>query len=157
MSYNREDFDRIKTEYESKKRNAIADAEARMAKIHLQYPDVKAIDDQLRATGMNIMREAMKGKEGLEERIKALEENNLALQEKRKTVLKSHGLPADCTDPKYECKECSDTGYIGVKMCDCFKKALAKSAFVSSGHMPHHYQVLLQLFEKYILLYRLIF
>ena len=133
MSYKREDFDRIKTEFENKKINAIADAEARTAVIHQKYPEIKAIDDKLSTTGINIMSEAMKGKDGLQERIKAIEEENLALQKERKALLAKYGLPADCTDIKYQCPDCSDTGYIGLKMCHCFKEALAKCALNSSG------------------------
>ena len=133
MSYKREDFDRIKTEFENKRINAIADAEARTADIHKKYPEIKAIDDKLSATGINIMSEAMKGKNGLEERIKAIEEENLALQEERKKLLAKYGLPADCTDIKYHCPDCSDTGYKGLKMCRCFKAELAKCALNSSG------------------------
>lgn len=133
MSYKREDFDRIKTEFENKRINAIADAEARTAVIHKKYPEIKAIDDKLSSTGINIMNEAMKGKDGLEERIKAIEEDNLALQEERKSLIAKLGLPADCTDIKYQCPDCSDTGYKGLKMCHCFKAELAKCALNSSG------------------------
>ena len=50
MAYNRDNFVKLKTEYETKKRNAIADAEARTAVIHAKYPSVKEIDTRLRAT-----------------------------------------------------------------------------------------------------------
>lgn len=133
MSYKREDFDRIKTEFENKRINAIADAEARTADLHQKYPDIKAIDDKLRATSINIMNEAMKGKDGLEERIKSIEDNNLALQAERKALLQKYGLPVDCSDIKYQCPDCSDTGYIGLKMCHCFKAELAKCALNASG------------------------
>lgn len=133
MSSYRENFDKIKLQYETKKYNAIKDAEARTSVIHAQYPEIKAIDIELRATGVNIMREAMKGKEGLEERLRILEEKNVSLQKKRKELLKSLGLPEDCTDPRYECAKCTDTGFVGSKMCSCFKSALAKCAFETSG------------------------
>lgn len=133
MAYNRDDFVRIKQEYETKKKNAVADAEARTAAVHAQYGDIKEIDDKLRMTGLNILSESMKGKDGLAERIAAIEKTNAELCKKRAALLEKYGLPADCTDVKYECTKCSDTGYIGINMCDCFKAALAKSAYESSG------------------------
>ena len=133
MSTFSDNFDKIKTEYETKRANAIKDAEARTLTLHAQYPALKAIDGKLRATGINILGEAMKGKNGLEERLKALEEENLELQKQRKDLIEALGLPSDCTDPHYECKECSDTGYIGINMCRCFKAALAKCTFENSG------------------------
>lgn len=132
MAYN-DNYSKIKRDFENKKRNAIADAESRTAELHIKYPDIKAIDTELRATGINIMREAMKGKVGLEERIKKLENRNMLLQQNRAKLLASYGLPEDYTDPKYECPICTDTGYVGINMCQCFKAALAKSAFESSG------------------------
>ena len=133
MAYNRESFSEIKKLYETKKKNAIAEAEARLAVIHANYPDIKAIDDSLRMTGIKLMQEAMKGKAGLDERIAAVQEENERLQYERAELLKKHDLPADCTDAKYECSDCNDTGYIGIKMCHCFKSALAKRAFETSG------------------------
>ena len=133
MSSYRDNFNRIKNKYETKKRNAIADAEARTAVIHAQYPDIEEIDRELRSTGLKIMTEAMKGKEDLDKRLQRLEEQNTLLQKLRVEALKKHGLPADCTDPKYECPDCTDTGYIGINMCHCFKSALAKCAFENSG------------------------
>ncbi len=133
MASYRENFEKIKIQYETKKLNAIKDAEARTLAIHNEYPDIKAIDTELRTTGLSIMREATKGKEGLDERLKALEERNAELQQKRKALLKTHNLSEDCTDPHYECKDCTDTGYIGINMCHCFKAALSKCAFETSG------------------------
>ncbi len=133
MAYNRDNFVKIKKEYETKKRNAIADAEQRTANIHLQYPDIKEIDEKLRMTGVNIMQEAMKGREGLKERLQNLQNENTSLQEERKKLLSRHNLPLDITDVKYECTECNDTGYVGINMCKCFKAKLAKEAFETSG------------------------
>lgn len=133
MAYNRESFVQIKNAYETKKKNAIADAEAKLAVIHANYPDIKAVDEKLRQTGLRLMQESMKGKEGLEERIDAVRRDNMALQAERDALLKKHNLPLDCTDPIYECPDCKDTGYIGLNMCHCFKTALAKKAFETSG------------------------
>lgn len=133
MAGNREIFAKVKKEYETKKINAIADAEARKAAVHAKYPDIRAIDAELRMTGVNIMNEALKGKIGLKERMAALENKNIELQKERARLLEEHGLAHDCTDVKYECKQCSDTGYVGLNMCSCFKKAVSKLAFESSG------------------------
>ena len=133
MAYNRDNFVKIKREYENKKRNAIADAESRTAVIHAKYPEIQKIDLELRQTGINIMRETLKGKSGLEERIKSLQERNTFLQEERSKKFQKYGLSVDCTDVKYECTKCQDTGYVGIDMCDCFKNALAKlSCFVAN-------------------------
>ncbi len=133
MAYNRDSYARIQKEYETKHKNAIAAAEAKLIELHAMHPDLKAIDDKLRLTGVKIMQEAMKGKIGIEERIAVIQKENLALQAERNALLKKYGLPEDYTDPKYECKECNDSGFIGINMCRCFKSAMAKCAFENSG------------------------
>ncbi|MBR5315017.1 MAG: ATP-binding protein [Clostridia bacterium] len=133
MAYDRDSYSRIQKEYETKHKNAIADAENRLAEIHAQHPDIKSIDAQLRMTGIKLMQEAMKGKVGIEERIEAVQKENLALQAERATLLKKYSLPEDYTDPKYECTKCNDSGFVGINMCSCFKSALAKCAFENSG------------------------
>ncbi len=133
MAYNRDTFAQIRKEYETKRKNAISDADMRTSKLHEMYPDIAQIDEKLRLTGMKLMNEAMKGKDGLEQRIKDVENENLQLQSKRNILLQKHHLPLDITDVKYECQDCFDTGYIGINMCRCFKAALAKAAFETSG------------------------
>lgn len=133
MAYNRDNFVKIKNEYETKRKNAIADADAREMLIHAQYPDIAELDTKLRMTGAKLMKAALGGKDGLEERLEAVKIENLKLQNDRIALLKKHSLPLDVTDVKYECEKCFDTGYIGINMCSCFKSALAKAAFETSG------------------------
>ena len=53
----------------------------------------------------------------------------ITLQNKKADVLKSLGLPADYTEPKYVCVKCGDTGYIDGLMCDCAKKEAQRIAY----------------------------
>ena len=133
MAYNRDNFLQLKNEYENKRKNAVADAEARKAELHLRFNEIKKIDEKLQMTGINILSEAMKGKAGLDERIDALKKENEQLLAQRAEILKKNDIPEDYSDVKYECKDCSDTGYIGIKMCHCFKNALIKKNFESAG------------------------
>ena len=43
------------------------------------------------------------------------------------------GYPEDYTEVKYSCPHCSDTGFVDVKMCVCFREALLKENVKSSG------------------------
>ena len=58
-----------------------------------------------------------------------LKENNLALQEERRQLLASAGLPEDYLQPHYQCPKCEDTGYIDGRMCSCLKELLRKEAY----------------------------
>ncbi len=99
----------------------------------MQYPELEKIDRVLAETGLSILKEAAKGKEGLEERIEAIKEGNKSLLEARGAYLQSIGYPVDYTSVKYECEKCSDTGFVGTKMCDCLRRELVLAGYESSG------------------------
>jgi len=133
MGYNRENYMRIRAEYEGKNLRAKEAAKNRAEALYPSHPELKRIDLMLSQTGMSIFREATKGTAGLDERIAALRETNATLLEARGAYLESIGYPKDYTSVKYDCDKCSDTGFVGLKMCDCMKKALVTAGYESSG------------------------
>ena len=52
---------------------------------------------------------------------------------KQEFCLKRLGLNGTDIRPNYECKECSDTGYVEGHLCDCLKKEINKELFALSG------------------------
>jgi len=87
----------------------------------------------LSATGLRIMREALNGREGLDARIRKLEEGNNLLLEARREILRANGYPEDYSSVKYECEECQDVGFVNGKMCKCMRRALTLAGYESSG------------------------
>ena len=79
------------------------------------------------------MREALKGKEGLDVRIRKLEEGNNLLLEARREILRANGYPEDYSSVHYECEECQDIGFVNGKMCKCMRRALTLAGYESSG------------------------
>ncbi len=133
MAYNKENYARIRQEYADKNLRAKKASEARANELHMQYPELEKIDRVLAETGLSILKEAAKGKDGLEERIAAIRESNKSLLEARGAYLESIGYPADYTAVKYECEKCGDTGFIGTKMCECMRRELILAGYESSG------------------------
>jgi len=133
VGYNRENYRRIKHEYDGKNLRAKEEAYRKMKELHDKIPELKEIDSALSETGLRLFRESMNGREGLEERINAIRKENAEMQKARAECLEYHGFPIDYTDPKYECNECMDTGFIGTKICSCMKKKLILAGFESSG------------------------
>lgn len=133
MSYNKDNYIRIRQQYADKNLRAKNEAEARTRELHMQYPELEKIDRVLAETGLSILKEAAKGKEGLEERIEAIKQGNKSLLEARGAYLHSIGYPADYTAVKYECEKCSDTGFVGTKMCECLRRELVLAGYESSG------------------------
>lgn len=133
MAYNRENFLKIKEEFERKRAAHRAEADGRLRTLHERFPELCQIDAALSDTGRRVFEEIRKGKDGIDARMAALREENLELQAVRARFLTDHGYPADYTDVTYDCPICRDTGSVGTKMCDCFRRELAYAGYESSG------------------------
>jgi len=133
MGYNKENYRRIREEYATKHLIAEKAAEERRRAIHAQFPEVAAIDRKLARTGLDLMGASLADAATREARVAELREENRKLNDVRNRLLVAAGYPADYTDVKYDCPKCSDSGYVGIKMCDCMKKALTLAGFASSG------------------------
>ena len=133
MSYNKENYRRIRTAYQTKYLRAYEEADRRTAEVHAKSPEIAAIDRELSLTGAEIAMAAIGTGAEYAEKLAAVEAKNLALQEKRRALLTSLGYPADYTLPPYECPRCMDSGFVGTKMCDCMRRELVLAAYESSG------------------------
>ncbi len=133
MSYNRDNYIRIKNEFDGKYLRNRAAAEKRLEECHKMIPELVEVDNALAKIGMAIFEETMKGKDGLEQRLEVIRREMTELRRTRRELLEFNGLPADYTDIKPECTLCGDTGAIGTKMCECMKKALIEAGYESSG------------------------
>ncbi len=134
MGYNRDNYRRIRQEYDGKNLRAKEAAEDRRRELHDRFPDIAELDSALSLTGLELMQAASRcrGAE-LEQEIARIRKNNRELQEARRSLLEAHGYPADYTAVRYECAECMDTGFVGARMCRCMKKKLIFAGYESSG------------------------
>lgn len=126
--YTRENYALAKAEIEKRRLDAISTAEERNQDLALESDEIRAIDKELSGTGLLLFRTACMGED-----IEPIKERNLALQEKRRAILVKLGYPEDYTDVHYTCKACSDTGFVGTKMCACLKQLLIMKNIQSSG------------------------
>lgn len=108
-------------------------ADRRTAQACAMDSRIAEIDKELSETGMKIFAAALSGEENRDAAYKKLETRLNILKAEKKDRLVALGLPEDYTDVKYECEACSDTGYVGIKMCSCLKKALIKQSYKNSG------------------------
>ncbi|MBR2354200.1 MAG: ATP-binding protein [Clostridia bacterium] len=132
MSYNREDYVRIKAEFAQKSIAARRRADARQMELYGRIPEVIEIDRLLSKTGREIMAVIAKGGD-VEKGIADIREKNEILQKERGELLRKNGYPENYSDVQYECKKCDDTGYVDTKMCDCMRRALVLAGYESSG------------------------
>ncbi len=132
MGYNKENYKRIRAMYETKSFRAQEEADERRNELYLSIPTLRQLDERLSSFGLRIMKCALDAGE-TEEGIAALRAENERIKEERRQLLRKNGFPEDYTDPKYECDKCRDSGYVGIKMCDCMRRALVMEGMRSSG------------------------
>ena len=126
--YTRENYALSKAEIEKRRLDAIATAEERNAMLAIESSEIREIDKELSGTGLLLFKTACMGGD-----IEAIRKRNTELNAKRRQVLVKLGYPEDYTDVHYTCKTCSDTGFVGTKMCTCLKQLLITKNIQSSG------------------------
>ena len=132
MGYNKNNFKRIREEYQTKCFRARAVADERKEELYREIEGLRELDQRLSSFGLRIMQTAIaQGNTG--EGIAKLREENEKITAARAELLRIHGFPADYSDPQYECTKCGDTGYVGIKMCSCMRKQLIEAGMASSG------------------------
>ena len=133
MSYNKDDYIKVRNEFETKYQRARGEAEARTFEVHALIPEIVEIDRVLSGTGMDIMAVIGSADPDKEGQVKRLEQRNNELIARRNALLVAHGFTEDYTDVRYDCPACGDTGYTESGMCACMKRAISAQAYNSSG------------------------
>lgn len=133
MGYSKKNVTAVYEEFERRRDEHKAQQQDRLYEVYSRLPEIKDIDKELSHVGVDIFGATMQGKEGLQERLRALQERNEALQARRAELLIDAGYDATYTDLKYDCPLCLDSGYVDAKMCACLKNALTLKGYESSG------------------------
>jgi DNA replication protein DnaC len=122
-------IERAKAEITRRRESARAEADGRAEILRSESSEIAKIDAELSTTGLQLMKAACYGGD-----ISAVRERNKALQNRRREIILSLGYPADYTDLKYTCPDCSDTGFIdGTKTCHCLKELIIKGRIEASA------------------------
>ena len=87
--------------------------------IYARIPEISDIDIQLRRQMVDLMGLVLDRSENAPAKIRALEEDNLALQAQRAELLVENGYPMDYLDDIYNCRKCRDTGVYNGQPCSC--------------------------------------
>ena len=133
MAYSAKNVEAVLEDFERRRTNNSIAQGQRLIEVYKKCPEIKDIDNEFAHVGLSIFSTAMKGKEGLEERLKELQDRYESLQLRRAELLQNLGYEKDYTDLHYDCPRCQDTGYQGTKMCSCLKSALTLKGYESSG------------------------
>jgi len=107
---------------------------SKQKEIYSAHPDVKQLESDMNSFGIRAVRAAAGGDKASAEVIHAQYED---IEHKYLELIKKYNLSSDDFEVQYECRACSDTGYIGAEICPCVHD-LAKNEISSrmSGEMP---------------------
>lgn len=108
-------LDRIRTDNET-------EHQLRLAAAYAARPEIRRCEEEMRAQMTELVRITLAREADGAEKIEKLKEENLALQARRRELLRSLGHEADWLDPIVSCKKCGDSGVYGGGVCDCLKK-----------------------------------
>ena len=123
-----ETYNKVKEMLDGRRVKARLEADRRAEAVRRLSAEIAKIDEELSGTGLLIFKTACAGED-----IEPLKERNLALNCRRREILKSLGYPEDYTEVKYTCSLCGDTGFVDIKMCKCFRELLTLEGIKASG------------------------
>lgn len=126
MAYEGKILSRALQRFEEDKRDREDRARDRREAVFQRQPRLREIDGELRATMSRILSTALRKGTDPQAAVEALKKQNLGLQEERRLLLESLGLPADCLEDKPACPLCQDTGWREGRMCRCLKAYCAR-------------------------------
>ena len=96
---------------------------ARQREIYARLPQIRSIDLRMQNQMRELASIALRRDGAAKQALKALEEENLALQARRAELLAAAGYPETYTDDIYSCPDCRDRGYFpDGRMCACLKR-----------------------------------
>lgn len=119
MSYTTETYDKAQTILDRRKERATLEAQSRIDEISNEIPELKTIQIKLAQVGLNISKAFLTSKNPQAE-IDKLRIESLALQDRKKKILKENGYSEDALSIKYTCPACEDTGFINGRRCKCY-------------------------------------
>lgn len=132
-------INRILREYDSRQLRSRRELEERRIEIYAAIPEIEAIDRRLASGSIALARQLLNADTPLQpsaisaSATEGLAEDNRRLSAEKQHLLSSHGYPPDYLDPRYQCPDCRDTGYIGVRKCHCFRQAMVDLLYGQSG------------------------
>lgn len=116
-------------EYNEKRNKAIAIAERKKFELLEVNPKLAELDQQLSKISLDTSKALLKAEPDQKEKLlKNLEKQSNSLIKEKNSILKKLSKSTSYLSPKFECKECEDTGYISLDgktiMCNCLKQKI---------------------------------
>lgn len=118
MAYPSEYYSIAKRELDRRREKATLSAQSQETELLSEIPELSQIKSRLAQIGFNISKVFFMNSDKKAE-IEKLANESLELQKKRDELLEKHGYSSDALEVHYSCPHCSDTGFIGERLCKC--------------------------------------
>lgn len=122
MAYDGKLLARARAGLERRREESQEELRRRTELAYARRPELRQIDALMRGHMAELVRLTLSRRPDLAQRLKALKEENLALQAKKTELLAELGHPADHLEPSYFCPLCQDTGVYRGGVCSCLEK-----------------------------------
>ncbi len=113
-------YDSIMRSYEEKQRIARHRLEEHIKTVYQTIPAYEKLDKLVASTSIEHGRRLLGGDA---QALSDLKQRLKELSKQKASLLCQNGFSADYLSPVYECAQCSDTGYIDGRKCNCFREA----------------------------------
>lgn len=120
MALTNAQYDELMRSYQKKQWQAHHLAAQKKQELYHALPALAQIDDQIGSISVRRAKEYISGNEAA---LSGLDDTIAQLTAKKLNILKEAGYEPDVFEPRYQCADCQDTGYIGNKKCHCFLQA----------------------------------
>lgn len=120
---------KIMADYSQKRSFAEERREKELARVYKLVPEIAEIDAKITRLGLENIGKILSDRENAVKYNNELNGKLAELKFRRTEVLKSNNIDEDFDKPKYICRKCSDTGYIGNEKCTCLKQQLIDYAY----------------------------
>lgn len=125
MAYDREVLEQVAEIFRQKRVNAELQQKNRREEVYKKIPRIREIDALMRSRYKEIVSGMLNGKSYTKAELRS---SSVDLRAERAELLATNGYPIDYLDMKFECRRCSDEGFVKGRMCSCYQKELARAA-----------------------------
>lgn len=134
MAYGREIYEKVENNLYKMRLRAKDELEKRKMIFYARFPRAREIERELSSMSLASARAVLKGR-NVREALKELKARSEALKDELSLILARAELPRDYLEPKFNCKLCSDEGFIDGRMCRCMKSLLKRESYKKLSDM----------------------
>ncbi len=109
MAYDRETLEQVAEIFRQRRANAVERLQARREEVYKKIPRIREIDAQTKDRYRELVSGIFGGKTLTKSEIRS---SSVDLRAERAELLATNGYPIDYLEVKFECRRCSDEGFV---------------------------------------------